>query len=75
MTRPTTNVQTGDQYILAARRQAAANLAAHPDRRDAGPPHTGLLCLPEGTGSWLCRYPIGDGHPTHVPYVEGEYLR
>lgn len=45
------------------------------DYEDAGPPHNGLLCLPEGIGGWLCRYPLGDGHNIHTPYVEGEYLR
>lgn len=39
---------------------------------DAGPPHYGPLCLAQG---WLCRYPAGDGHSNHGPYVEGQYLR
>lgn len=64
--------QQADQHALAVRAQAAANLAAHPDRRDAGPPHDSVLCLAEG---WLCRYPGDSSHPVHVPYVEGEYLR
>lgn len=44
-----------------------------PGSRDAGPPHKGLLCLGP-TGDWLCRYPAGDAHSVHAPYVEGEYL-
>lgn len=57
---------------LARRKQQATE---HPGARDAGPPHDGALCLPEGVGGWLCRYPLGDGHRVHTPYVEGEYLR
>lgn len=44
-----------------------------PGMRDAGPPHRGLLCL-DTPGGWLCRYPAGNGHSDHAPYVEGEYL-
>lgn len=39
--------------------------------RDAGPPHHGLLCF---HNDWLCRYPAGDAHSHHAPYVENEYL-
>lgn len=42
-----------------------------PGMRDAGPPHSRLLCIP---GDWLCRYPADDGHSIHAPYVENEYL-
>ncbi|MGW4803086.1 hypothetical protein [Kitasatospora sp. NPDC004272] len=64
--------QQADRSALAARAKAAANLTRRPDLRDAGPPHSSVLCLAE---DWLCRYPADDGHPVHVPYVEGEYLR
>ncbi|MGW4825449.1 hypothetical protein ACWEP4_42900 [Streptomyces sp. NPDC004227] len=40
--------------------------------RDAGPPHRGLLCF-HPAYDWLCRYPAGNGHSDHAPYVEGEY--
>lgn len=67
--------QQRDERYLAGRQQAAANLAAKPHLRDDGPPHRELLCLVDDGITWLCRYPGGNGHPTHHPYVEGEYLR
>lgn len=44
-----------------------------PGMRDDGPPHNGPACWGP-TGDWLCRYPAGDAHSDHAPYVEGEYL-
>ncbi|MDT0387856.1 hypothetical protein [Streptomyces dubilierae] len=61
-----------DEAWIAERRTQFEDRLSTGD--DAGPPHRGLLCFGP-TGDWLCRYPAGDGHSDHAPYVEGEYRR
>ena len=49
-------------------------LSGDPDPTASPADIPGLLCFPEGSDAWLCRYPAYDGHDIHIPYVEGEYL-
>lgn len=70
--RPHSNrVGTAEQDAAAIAHQAIREGWTEPTEDD-GPPHRGPLCIP---GDWLCRYPAGDAHSDHAPYVEGEYTR